>query len=314
MSVILTAVFLLQAAIPQAAVEDLPVKMGFTVTPDTVLIGQPFNLLVKVHAPRGVRFEFPEGPDTTTENGIRPIELRGTRAVTMIGDTAVALYRLVAWDVGAQPLRVADVRISYDRLERRAPLGTASVFVRSVLPAAEDLRIPKPARPIIVLPVFNWWPWIALAIAALITGLLWWAWRRYRNRPIAPVDPYIRAQREFARVEGMSLIENGAPRQHLTEMVDVMREYLAARVPGVRRSDTTTELLRSMQAGEGPEALLPDLLDRADFIKFAQGNTGGPEAAAAGNTAREIVDHVEARVNPESAPAKRAQSARERAA
>jgi len=279
-----------------------------------VLIGQPFNLLVKVHAPRGVRFEFPEGPDTTTENGIRPIELRSARAVTMIGDTAVALYRLVAWDVGAQPLRVADVRISYDRLERRAPLGTASVFVRSVLPAAEDLRIPKPARPIIVLPVFNWWPWIALAIAALITGLLWWAWRRYRNRPIAPVDPYIRAQREFARVEGMSLIENGAPRQHLTEMVDVMREYLAARVPGVRRSDTTTELLRSMQAGEGPEALLPDLLDRADFIKFAQGNTGGPEAAAAGNTAREIVDHVEARVNPESAPAKRAQSARERAA
>jgi hypothetical protein len=313
-SVLAAAVLLLQAAIPQAVVEDLPVKMGFTVTPDTILIGQPFNLLVKVHAPRGVRFEFPEGPDTTTENGIRPIELMGARAVTMIGDTAVALYRLAAWDVGAQPLRMADVRISYDRLERRAPLGTASVFVRSVLPEAENLRIPKPARPIIVLPVFNWWPWIALALAALITGLLWWAWRRYRNRPIPPVDPYIRAQREFARIESMALIENGVPRRHLTEMVDVMREYLAARVPGVRRSHTTTELLGSMQLGEGPEARLPDLLDRADFIKFAQGNIGGAEAAASGSTAREIVDHVEARVNPESAPAKRARAAQERAA
>jgi hypothetical protein len=313
-SVLATAAFLLQAALPQVTVEDLPVKMGFTVNPDTVLIGQPFNLLVKVHAPRGVRFEFPEGPDTTTENGIRPVELRGARAVTMIGDTAVALYRLVAWDVGAQTLRMADVRISYERLERRAPLGGASVFVQSVLPAAENLRVPKPARPIIVLPVFNWWPWIALAVAALIAGLLWWAWRRYRNRPILPVDPYIRAQREFARIESMTLIENGAPRRHLTEMVDVMREYLAARVPGVRRSHTTTELLGSMQLGEGPEARLPDLLDRADFIKFAQGNTDGPEAAAAGNTAREIVDHVEARVNPESAPAKRARAAQERAA
>jgi len=313
-SVLAAAVFLLQAAVPQGTVEDLPVKMGFTVRPDTVLIGQPFNLLVKVHAPKGVRFEFPEGPDTTTGNGVRPIELTGARAVTMIGDTAVALYRLVAWDVGAQPLRIADVRISYERLERRAPLGTASVFVRSVLPAAENLRVPKPARPIIVLPVFNWWPWIALAVAALITGLLWWAWRRYRNRPITPVDPYVRAQREFARVEGMALIQNDAPRRHLTEMVDVMREYLAARVPGVRRSHTSAELLGSMQRGEGPEALLPDLLDRADFIKFAKGNTGGPEATAAGKTAREIVDQVEARLNPESAPAKRARAAQERAA
>jgi hypothetical protein len=68
-----------------------------------------------------------------------------------------------------------------------------------------------------------------------------------------------------------------------------------------------------MQPGAGPEAQLPDLLDRADFIKFAQGNTGGAEAAAGGKTAREIVDHIEARVNPESAPAKRA-AAQERAA
>lgn len=314
MSVLAVAVFLLQAALPQAPVEDLPVKMGFTVRPDTVLIGQPFNLLVKVHAPRGVRFEFPDGPDTTTQNGVRPVELKGARAVTMIGDTAVALYQLVAWDVGAQPLRIADVRISYDRLERRAPLGAAAVFVRSVLPAAENLRVPKPARPIIVLPVFNWLPWIALAIAALISGLLWWAWRRYRNRPIPPVDPYVRAQREFARIEGMALIDDGASRRHLTEMVDVMREYLAARVPGVRRSHTTSELLKSMQPGDEPEGQLPDLLDLADFVKFAKGNVDGAAAAAAGDTARRIVDHIEARVNPESEPAKRATAAQERAA
>jgi hypothetical protein len=99
---LLSAILLLQVASPTGAA-DLPVKMGFTVRPDTVLIGQPFNLLVKVHAPKGVRFEFPEGPDTTVENGVRPIELRGARAVTMIADTAVALYRLVAWDTDRQP-------------------------------------------------------------------------------------------------------------------------------------------------------------------------------------------------------------------
>ena len=297
------ALFLLQVTTGSAS--DLPVKMGFTVRPDTVLVGQPFNLLVKVHAPKGVRFEFPDGPDTTVENGVRPIELRGARAVTMIGDTAVALYRLVAWDTDRQSLRLADVRVSYEGVERRAPLATASVFVKSVLPADSALRIPKPARPLIVLPVFNWWPWIALALAAIIGALLWWAWRRYRNRPIPPVDPYVRAQREFARIEARDL-NHASAREYLADMVDVAREYLAARVSGVRRSDTTTELLRAMQPEHGVERELPALLDRADFIKFARGGVDAAEAVAEGRKARAIVDHVEARLNPESEPAKRA--------
>jgi hypothetical protein len=308
------ALWLLQAVAPQGDQAILPVKMGFRINPDTVVIGQPFTLLVKVHAPRGVRFEFPDGPDTTTENGVRPIELRGERVVTMAADTAVALYRLVAWDVGNQPLRIGDVRVSLGAVERRPPLGGASVFVRSVLPADEDSRIPKPARPLIVLPVFNWWPWIALAVAALLSALLGWAWWRYRNRPIPPVDPYVRAQREFANVEALQLIERGEASEHLTLMVDVAREYLAARVRGVRRSDTTSELLRAMQPRDGVEGELPKLLDRADLVKFARANVAAADAADAGNTAREIVDHVEARLNPESEPAKRATAASERAA
>jgi hypothetical protein len=62
-----------QTAPPAQAVAPLSVQMGFRVTPDTVLIGQPFNLFVKVLAPKGVRFEFPAGPDTTMQNGVRPI-------------------------------------------------------------------------------------------------------------------------------------------------------------------------------------------------------------------------------------------------
>lgn len=307
------AFFLLQTAVTQSAAE-LPVKMGFTINPDTVIVGQPFNFLVKVHAPKGVRFEFSEGPDTAVANGVRPIELRGTRGVTMLGDTAVALYRLVAWDIGTQPLRIADVRVSYEGVERRAPLTAASVFVRSVLPADTSLRVPKPARPLLVLPVFNWWPWIALAIAAILTALLWWAWRRYRNRPRPPVDPYVRAQREFERIEARQLAGTGDTREYLAAMVDVTREYLAARVAGVRRSDTTSELLEAMQPRDGVENDLPALLDVADFVKFARGTVGGGEALAAGRKAREIVDHVEARLNPESEPGKRAAALGERAA
>jgi hypothetical protein len=261
----------------------------------------------------GVRFEFPAGPDTAMQNGVRPIELRGEKLVSMLGDTAVALYHLVAWDVGVQPLRIADVRAALGGQERLLPLSSASVFVKSVLPADTSLRVPKPPRPLIVLPVFNWWPWLAL-LAALIAGaLLWWAWRRYRNRPQKPLDPYVRVQREFERIERMGLLEAGRGPEYLARFVDAAREYLAARVPAVRRSDTTSELLRAMQPQVGVEAELPRILERADLGKFAQEDVSRDESRDAALTMRAIVDHVEARLNPESEPAKRAAS-QERAA
>ena len=310
---------LLQAVLPQSARTQqsvgapLPVQMGYRVNPDTVIIGQPFNLFVKIAAPMGVRFEFPAGPDTATQNGVRPIELRGEKIVSMLGDTAVALYHLVAWDIGIQPLRIPDVRAAFGGAERRLPLAGASVFVRSVLPADTSLRIPRPPRPLIVLAVFNWWPWLALVAALVAAALLWWAWRRYRNRPQAPVDPYVRAQREFERIERMGLLEADHGREYLALIVDVARKYLAARVPGVRRSDTTSELLREMQPHDGIEAELPRLLESVDLVKFAGADVTRDEAREAGLAIRAIVDHVEARLNPESEPAKRA-AMRERAA
>jgi hypothetical protein len=287
--------------------------MGYRVNPDTVIIGQPFNLFVKIAAPMGVRFEFPAGPDTAMQNGVRPIELRGEKLVSMLGDTAVALYHLVAWDVGIQPLRIPDVRAALGGQERRLPLSGAAVFVKSVLPADTSLRVPKPPRPLIVLPVFNWWPWLALIAAIIASVLLWWAWRRFRNRPKAPVDPYVRAQREFDRIERMGLLEAGRGPEYLALFVDVAREYLAARVPGVRRSDTSTELLRTMQPHDGIEAELPRLLERSDLAKFAAEDVSREEAREAGLAIRAVVDHVEGRLNPESEPAKKA-ATRERAA
>ena len=307
------ALLLLQAVAPQSAQTprrtELPVEMGYRVSPDTVLIGQPFNFFIKVHAPKGVRFEFPASPDTSTQNGIRPIELRGEKLVTMLGDTAVALYRLVAWDIGVQPLKFPDVRVTFEGQERRPTLGGASVFVKSVLPADTSLRVPKPARPLIVLPVINWLLWAALLAAAIVAGLLWWAWRRYRNRPKAPVDPYARAQQQFARIEQQRLLEDGRYGEYFAAMVDVAREYLSARVPGVRRSDTTSELLRAMRPSDGVEAELPRLLESADLVKFARAEVSLDEAREAGLALRAIVDHVEARLNPESEVAKRAAAA-----
>jgi len=315
--IILQLLLLLAQAVaqqtPAATPASLPVQMGFRVRPDTVLIAQPFDVLIKVLAPKGVRFEFPTGPDTAVQNGVRPIELHGEKIVSMLGDTAVALYRLVAWDVGTQPLRLPDVRVTLEGQQRTLPLSTASVFVKSVLPADTSLRVPKPARPLIVLPVINWLKWLALLALAIAIVVGWWIWRRYRNRPKPPIDPYVRAQQEFERIESSRLLETDPP-EYVAAMTDVVREYLAARVPGVRRSNTSGELIRAMGTRDGVEAELPAILARADLIKFAQGDIGAEEARVAGVKLKAVVDHVEARLNPESEVAKRIAGTKERAA
>ena len=316
MSLIALGLLLQQAVatVPPANLDQLSVQMGYRVKPDTVLVAQPFDLFIKVLAPKGVRFEFPLGPDTATQNGVRPIEVRGEKIVSMLGDTAVALYHLVAWDIGTQSLRFPDVRVTYGGQQRLVPLGDATVFVKSVLPADTSLRVPKPPRPLIILPVFNWRLWASLLAAAIALVLLWWAWRRWRNRPRPPIDAYVRAQQEFARIDARKLLDKDEAEDHVAAMIDVLREYLAARVPGVRRSNTTTELLLAMRPADGVEAELPGILDHADMVKFARASVNRDEAARIGVLAKEIVDHVEARVNPESEPAKRLNAAKEKAA
>ena len=316
MSLITLGLLLQQAVttVPPADLNQLSVQMGYRVKPDTVIIAQPFDLFIKVLAPKGVRFEFPLGPDTTSQNGVRPIELRGEKIVSMLGDTAVALYHLVAWDVGTQSLRFPDVRVTYGNQQRLVPLADATVFVKSVLPADTSLRIPKPPRPLIILPVFNWLLWASLVAAAIALVLLWWAWRRWRNRPRPPIDPYVRAQQEFARIEARKHLDKNEAEDYVAAMIDVVREYLAARVPGVRRSNTTTELMTSMRPSDGVEAQLPGILDQADMVKFARASLNRDEAARTGALAKEIVDHVEARVNPDSEPAKRLNATKEKAA
>ena len=317
MNFAILALLLWQAIAPQSVQSPRPalqVQMGYRVSPDTVLIGQPFNLFIKVLAPKGVRFEFPVGPDTATQNGVRPIELQGEKIFSMLGDTAVALYHLVAWDIGTQPLRIPDVRVSFEGQERRPSLSGASVFVKSVLPADTSLRVPKPARPLIVLPVINWLLWAGVLAAAIAAVLLVWAWWRWRNRPKPPIDPYAHAQQEFARIEALHLLEDGQYSEYFTAIVDVTREYLAARVPGVRRSDTSSELVRAMQPRDGVEAVLPQVLDQADLVKFARADVSLADARAAGRDLKAIVDNVEARVNPASQVAKRLSAPKERAA
>jgi hypothetical protein len=225
------------------------------------------------------------------------MEMIGKPAIDTISDSTSlmmsAAYRLAAWDTGPQRLGFPDVVVRFNGQTGYVSLADRGIFVRSVLPEDSTLRVPKPARPVILLTGFNWRP-LLLALALMAAGLaLWRLWIWYRRRKDAPLDPYEAAQREFARIEAMDLVRAGEGERHTALMSDVMREYLARRVPGIEPSHTSSELLAESGRIHSAAAGLGELLWRTDLVKFARIGVNPDEAAKLGVTAKGIVESVE---------------------
>jgi hypothetical protein len=294
--------------------EGTRVSYGVRASTDTVRIGDPFTISIRVRAPAGATIEFPDGPDSTSA-----VQLIDPRSVRTTADTGAldqtATYRLAAWDIGPQPILLGDVVVSGAGADRRISVGRPSIFVRSVLPADTTLRVPKPARPIIDQSIPRWWIWALIAAAvALALFALWWWWRRRRRHVAAPIeDPLAVAEREFARVEALRLIEAGEHGRHVALMTDVLRDYLAARYAVAPLALTTSELTRALHREPTvPLERLARLLDEADLIKFARRPATREHALELGREARLIVRTVDAAVVKQVAAEARA--AQEKAA
>lgn len=289
------------------------VQLGVSTRPESVTVGDPLELRVRVRAPARAAIAFPDGPDSSAQ--VQAIASRAlVGAADATGTDRTAVYRLVAWDVGEIPAKLGEVVVTLDGVERRIPLGDVMVKVHSVLPADTTLRVPKPPQPLfdVTIPWWKrWLPWI-LAALALIALLAWWWWRRrHRGEPDASsVDALAFAEREFARIEALGLVDAGERGRHVALMVEVLRDYLAMRIPEARASLTSGELMAALQRVRAvPVARLATVLDEADLIKFARRTVTAERARELGREARAIAREIEAALTAsaaESPPQKKA--------
>lgn len=276
-------------ATPRVAAEPFQVKAGVTVAPDTVKVGDPFRVTAGIRAPRGATIEFPRATDSSSAvQSLDPVEVRTSGDTTAVEQYAD--YRVAAWDVGSLPVRFEDAIVRVDGIERRVPL-TVTVFVASVLPADSAKRVPKPQRDVFVLNPFPWWI-VALIAAAIALGLLIWWWFKRRRRKIEAVvvDPFTRAQAEFQRIESLRLLDAGERGRYVTLMIEVLRDYLAARYSEASLALTSAELQRSVRGQPHiPEDRLTRVLGDSDLIKFARRPVSSDRAREIGREARAIV-------------------------
>ena len=298
MRVAIAIAFAAHAAVGAAQqASPIPVQLGMRATPDTVTVGQQFVVVIRLRAPAGATVDFPTQSDSAHSASPTAMQLVGTPVVQAVTDSAhatvSAAYRFAAWDVGAQTLGLPDIVVRLGASTGYVSLAAQSVFVRSVLPEDSALRVPKPPRPAIATAPFDWRPWLA-ALAALVAAfLIWRLWIWYRRRKNAPLDPFSAAEREFDRIEAMHLVETGEPEHHAALMADVMRDYLAARVPEIERSHTSSEILAAAPRVHAAAGELGDILWRADLVKFADARVAPDAAERLGRISREIVKKVE---------------------
>jgi hypothetical protein len=275
--------------------------LGVRVTPDTVTVGAPFQVLVRIRAPKGARIEFSLGPDSTGA-----VQALDTRQVTDSPDTtgaeAMATYRLAAWDVGAQQIAIPDAIVRLPGLETRpVPIGRLTVFVRRLVPPKDSARrAPKPARAILMMAEPWWWRWAVAGGALLILVLvLWWLVARTRRRTTSGVkrDPYEDAVRELDRIERLGLIDAGERGRYVALVTQVVRDYLAGRIPTAALSLTTLELIEALGAdARVPVERLRAVLEESDKVKFARARVSPERAVAVASDARQIVEETDTAV------------------
>ncbi|MDB4910942.1 MAG: hypothetical protein JWO39_1765 [Gemmatimonadetes bacterium] len=283
---------------PQGAAPDpsraSQVQMGVSVQPETVTVGEHFVVRVRVRAPRGAEIGFPVGPDSgLMVEAVDPRREQGSADTTVAERTAI--YRLVAWTVGAQHVTLGGLVVSVAGADRRYAIPDMAVIVKSVRPGDSTGRVPRPARDVIVAPPVLW-PWIVGGLL-LLALLLWMLRRRLRRRPTlshtgrgALAD----ALRDFARIDELALLEAGERGRYVALHIDVLREYLAARIPEAARSLTSTELLAVLRA-DAPVPLprLVPVLAAADLIKYADRPVTDARARELASETRGIVESTE---------------------
>jgi hypothetical protein len=293
---------LLAPLAPPAVVGQAPgteIEVASAVDPDTVTVGDPFEVLVEVRVPAGIQVRFPNLADSHAAfQPLGPARVHADRNGEAIVFTAA--YPLVAWQTGGLPTPILPVRLVLPG-GREQVLRVAMPLpeVASVLPPDSEAVEPRGAKGILAAePRFPWWLLIVAALVVLVGAL--WIWRR--RRPHAPepltvaLSPREQALATLERARELQPARSGEWKPFFSMVSDALRGYLAALSPGWDTDLTTEELLRALRRQADPADFerIARTLRLADLVKFARYRPTQPEAEEAWQQAVRVVQQLEA--------------------
>ena len=258
----------------QTVPTDAAVEFLTGVDRDTITIGDPFVLRLRVH--RGVDDKaeiaygknFPQPFEIRHTGGVETEQLKNGR-VRETQDLVLAIYQVGAF-------RVPPVSVHFVNAEGDSGKITSQpidVLVQSVRPeGTTDIRDVKP--PWVIVAQIPAWFWLAVGgLILLLAGLVWYIYRRRHRPEVELPPPPINWLEELDRVGQLGLIERENYRQYYSLLSAVLRRCLEAKTPVHAVERTTFEIGRDLRVQAFDDQLvmaIEGFLNEADRVKFAK--------------------------------------------
>jgi hypothetical protein len=260
----------ISAQAQDSAAADIPrALVSVRVLPDTVAVGQPFVVTMRVVPPAPYSASAPTLPDTG--GFVEPLDpaQRSRR-----NDTLFVRYRFLAWQPGVLNIPFGSVVLTYRETRVEQPVDVR-VVVSSVLPRDSTARVPRPVRPLIASAApwwMLWWRWVLGGVLLTTLGLLALARLRRprRVKTSATQAPIERALAALTRLRARDLPTIGESARSVVLAAEILRTYLQAVEPVLRASLATSELcVRAETLSFIDGAALRDLLTAVDAVRFS---------------------------------------------
>jgi hypothetical protein len=219
--------------------------------------------------------------------------------------------------VAVSPAKAGDLTLALEPLRFREASSAAAweqvawkpihvrVTTEVLNPDLAELRDVTPPEQLPPGPVWRVPVYLAalpLALAGALLGIVYL--RRRARRQVAP-PPDVWALGELERIERLPLSEQAGVERLHTLLSDVVRRYLELRFQLPAPEQTTAEFLAAVQSSSLPEeqqAMVRDLLERCDLVKFARAQPSVEECQALAAAARRFVHESAALPPTESRP------------
>lgn len=154
--------------------------------------------------------------------------------------------------------------------------------------------------------ITDYWGWILLAIILIAGGIVAYLLTTKKVRNVIlpakkPIPPYELAMIQLNALREQHLCENGQEREYYTQLTEILRDYLARRFGINAMEMTSSQIVSTLAANEAtklPNRFMKQILEIADFVKFAKVRPLPDDNAKSFNSAIQFIEDT--RPEPET--------------
>lgn len=251
----------------------------------TLLMGRQTRLHVEIVAPEGTKGGLMIKPQTMIAEGVEVASLPAADT-TDLGNALMEIKQdiiIQAFDSGDYVIPELVFLAGGDSvLSNKLALRVIPADVSQLTGINPDEgTTPGESRWWDFLPAFliDYWEWILLGLIIIAAGTaLYLSMRKkklvlpFRN-PEPKLSPYEVAVRDLNNLKERNLCANGQEKEYYTRLTDILRIYLQERFGINAMEMTSTQITRALNENEEtrvPNRLMRQILEIADFVKFAK--------------------------------------------